>query len=68
MPVQDVMAHPWFMQDLHPDALRCNEALVAESVAHLPSPQMLQEVGWRRGARGCRAGCRTLRGRPHAGR
>ena len=41
---QDILTHPWFVQDLHPDALACNEAMVQESQANLPSPEMLREV------------------------
>jgi hypothetical protein len=38
------MAHPWFCEDLHPEALSFNEQMIKESLANLPSPQMLQEV------------------------
>ncbi|EFN59818.1 hypothetical protein CHLNCDRAFT_33664 [Chlorella variabilis] len=42
--LQDIVGHPWFAKNLHPDALRFNESMVKESLANLPAPQMLEEV------------------------
>ncbi|KAL4855058.1 Serine/threonine-protein kinase SRK2A [Chlorella vulgaris] len=42
--MQDIFQHPWFCKDLHPDVLAFNDAMVKESLANLPSPEMLEEV------------------------
>jgi hypothetical protein len=42
--LQDIFQHPWFCKDLHPEVLAFNDAMVKESLANLPSPEMLEEV------------------------
>ncbi len=42
--LQDIQAHPWFMQGLEPGALNFNDAIVQESLANQPTAGMLAEV------------------------
>ncbi|KAL4425749.1 hypothetical protein ABPG75_009765 [Micractinium tetrahymenae] len=42
--LHEIQAHPWFMQGLEPGALNFNDAIVQESLANQPTPEMLAEV------------------------
>lgn len=42
--LQHILAHPWFLEGLHPAALQFNDRLVEESRANQPSPEVLNEA------------------------